>query len=77
MPDTPSLMKIFLGSYTIVDRGAAGTLAIDLGNNVHIQIHMAGFPFTCRPGDKLPLFTYVPYNPRPIEDVITGKPPIE
>lgn len=75
MEPTPQpMMKVFLGEYEIVERGPLGTLAIALGNNVHIQMHMANFPYTCKAGDKLPLFTYVPYNPEPINDALLGKP---
>lgn len=73
-PTTSPLMKVFLGEYEVVERGLKGTLAIALGNNVHIQMHMASFPYSCKPGDRLPLFTYVPYNPESITNALLGKP---
>ncbi len=78
MTDRPSLMTIFLGEYTVVERAdSLGSIAIHLGNNVYINMHIVGLPMTVKPGEKLPLFTQIPYNPRPIEDVLTGKPPID
>lgn len=73
MSNITNLMTIFLGDYPIVELGPLGTVAIQLAKNVHITIHILGLPVTVKVGDKLPLFTRVPYNPEPI-DALLGKP---
>lgn len=69
-------MQIYLGEFEVVERREQlGSIALHLGNNVYINIHILGLPNVVKPGTKLPLFTKVPYNPEPF-DALLGKPSV-
>jgi hypothetical protein len=56
-----NLMSLYMGDYEVV---AVTPLAITihLGRNVHIHIHPGDLQHNVKPGDKLPLYTQVPYG---------------
>lgn len=64
-------MQLYLGSYEVVERkDQLGSFAIHLGGHVYINIHVLGLPARMKAGDKLPLFTKVPYDPKPLDAVL-------
>lgn len=69
MEPTPNTLKIYLGEFYVVEV-AKGRLTIDLGKNVHITIYLGDYDHTIKSGQKLPLYTEIPYanfRPTPIQ----------
>lgn len=52
-------LTIYLGEYEVVEARYAGSIALHLGNNVVISIHLGDIQTTVKAGDKLPLYTTV------------------
>ena len=53
-------MKFLIGRYPIVDFKIGG-ITVDLGKGVYIHFYIGDFPHSLKVGDKLPLYTEVPY----------------
>lgn len=69
-------MQIYLGDFEVVERkDSLGTVSILLGNNIYITMHILGLPVTIKPGQKIPLFTKVPYNTEPFNNAFFGTTP--
>lgn len=70
MEPTQGKMKVLMGEFEVVQVDTFGGITINVGRKVHITIHVGDFPHMVKPGDKLPLFTEVPYantGPAPIQ----------
>jgi hypothetical protein len=66
MESTQNKMKVYMGEFEVVQISNLGGITINIGKNVHITIHLGDFPHQIKTGDRLPLFTEVPYaNTRP------------
>jgi hypothetical protein len=61
MEPTQSTVKVHMGDFTVVQVSNLGGITINIGKNVHITIHIGDFPHQIKTGDRLPLFTEVPY----------------
>lgn len=62
MEPTRNKMMFWLGDYEVVQSKHLGGITVKIGNGVTITFHLGpNFPHTVREGDKLPLYTEVPY----------------
>jgi hypothetical protein len=65
MESTYPKMRILMGEFPVVEVKPYGAITINVGKNVHITIHVGDFQHSLNPGDKVPLFTEIPYaNPQ-------------
>lgn len=51
---------VWMSDVEVVEVTAA-TITVNLGRNVTITMHTVNFPHTCQVGDKIPLYTELPY----------------
>ena len=62
-------LGVYLGEYTIEDVSST-VITIYLGRSaktgeaIRLNVSITGIAHKCRPGDKLPLYTRVPYEVR-------------
>jgi hypothetical protein len=63
-------MDIYLGEFIVEEVSSMGRFAINVGNNVRIICHIGDFPHTLKNGNKVPLYTKVPYNASALKPLI-------
>ena len=61
MEPTQAKMIIFLGEFEVVEVKSFGGVRIKLGEGTTITIHLGDFPHAVKAGDRLPLYTEMPY----------------
>lgn len=61
MEPTQGTMKLFMGEFEVVQVNTVGAITINVGRKVHITIYLGDFKHMVKAGDKLPLYTEVPY----------------
>ena len=61
MEPTKTKMRIYLGEFEVVEVKSFGGIRIMLGPGTTITIHVGDFPHQVKLGDKLPLYTEMPY----------------
>lgn len=54
-------VKIHLGDFPVVQVSQLGGIVIAIGKGIHNHSHLGDFPHDVKPGDKLPLYTEIPY----------------
>lgn len=62
MEPAQAKMRIFMGEFEVVEIYAMGALRVKLGPGTTITLHLGDFPHKVKPGDKIPLFTEIPYG---------------
>lgn len=65
MESPRSPLTVFLGEFEVVEARYPGTIALHMGHNVVISIHLGDVMHTVKPGDKLPLYTTIMTKARP------------
>ncbi len=62
MEPTAPKIRIFLGEFDVVEVLSMGAFRLKLGPGTTITIHLGDFPHRVKPGDRVPLFTEIPYD---------------
>lgn len=68
---TPGKMKLFIGEFQ-VEKADHLEIVLNIGGNVRIHIHPGDFEHLVKRGDKLPLYTEVPFAKSGSADSIAG-----
>ena len=65
MEPARSPLTVFLGEFEVWEARYPGTVALHMGQNVVISIHLGDVTHMVKPGDKLPLYTTIMTKARP------------
>jgi hypothetical protein len=61
MEPAQAKVRMYLGVYEVIEILALGAIRVKLGPGTAVVIHMGDFPHLVKLGDRIPLYTEVPY----------------